>query len=78
MLRIVSILAIFKNSQDMHQMYEQLRNSSDVAVVVTSDQLPLLGGLLAGCWLSTGFRDPSIFGAPSPLPIDIHWYLSYF
>ena len=78
MLRIVSILAVFKNGQDMNQMYDSLRSSNLFSMVVTSDQLPLLASLLAGCWLSTGFRDPSIFGVSAPLPFDMHWYLSYF
>ena len=78
MLRIVSILAVFKNGQDMNQMYDSLRSSNLFSMVGTSDQLPLLASLLAGCWLSTGFRDPSIFGVSAPLPFDMHWYLSYF
>ena len=78
MLRIVSILAVFKNGQVMNQMYDSLRSSNQFSMVVTSDQLPLLASLLAGCWLSTGFRDPSIFGVSAPLQFDMHWYLSYF
>ena len=62
----------------MNQMYDSLRSSNQFSMVVTSDQLPLLASLLAGCWLSTGFRDPSIFGVSAPLQFDMHWYLSYF
>ena len=77
MLRIVAILASFRNIDEMEK-YDSLRSSQGEKPIVTSDQLPVLASLLVGCWINTGFRDPSIFGVPTPLISDMYWYLAYF
>ena len=59
-------------------MNSQPESAGEIQVRVQPDQLPILASLLAGCWLSRGFRDPSILGVQVPLPSDEEKYEDYF
>ena len=76
MLRIIAICSNFTSADELAEGYELLKHQSRLTVRAT--QLPLLASFLAGCWLSQGFRDPTLFGVAPPMPIDSELYLSYF
>ena len=74
-LRVVLIISTFKDRQTMETSYKRYRN---LPFNIAKEKLPLLARLLAGCWLSIGFRDASIFGLPPPMADDTELYLAYF
>ena len=53
---------------------EQLYVGSDTVQL----DAPIITRLLVGCWLSAGFRDPTITQAIPPLPGEAGYFIEFF